>query len=121
MARFAIEAGELIVRLSPLEKLGALHGDVRAPLFAVGRVATTVDPRDELRGIRMPGTGFPALIMLGTYRGAFGKDFAAVYGTRPAVLVELLGHEFQRLLVSTSDPDAEAAEIAEAAGRPHRA
>lgn len=32
MARFAMNVGQLVVQLSPLEKLGAWHGDVRVPV-----------------------------------------------------------------------------------------
>lgn len=61
-------------------------------------------PWESVRGIRAPGTGWPGLIMLDTTRGRFGKDFAAVYRQRPAVLVELDGQKFQHLLVCTADP-----------------
>lgn len=48
---------------------------------------------------------------MGTCRGRFGKDFAAVYGKSPAVLVELQDHEFQRLLLCTRDPEGDASAI----------
>ena len=104
------QAGELVLRLTPWEKVGALHGDLRVPLSVVRAVSVVAEPWNALRGIRAPGTGWPGWIMLGTTRGKFGKDFAAVYRRRPAVLVELNGQDFQRLLVCTADPqrDAEA-------------
>lgn len=111
MAELVVESGHLTVRLTPLEKIGALHGDVRVPFYAVRSISVIQDPWSELRGIRAPGTGFPGAIMLGTCRGKFGKDFNAVYGKRAAVLVELLGHEFQRLLICTPAPDRDAATV----------
>jgi hypothetical protein len=106
--------GELVVQLTPWEKVGALHGDLRVPLSAVRAVSVVGEPWKALRGIRAPGTGWPSWIMLGTARGKFGKDFAAVYRRRPAILVELTNHEFQRLLLCTADPqrDAEALQAA---------
>ncbi|MDN5794831.1 MAG: hypothetical protein L0H79_03655 [Intrasporangium sp.] len=105
MAALTIEDGEIVVRLGPLERVGALHGDVRVPISAVRSASVCRQPWMELRGMRAPGTGLPGVIMLGTTRGSFGKDFCAVYGRRPAVLVELDGQQFERLLIRTDDPD----------------
>ena len=58
------------------------------------------DPWSELRGIRAPGTGVPDVIAVGTRRGNFGKDFAAVHGKGPAVVVELEGADYERLVVT---------------------
>jgi hypothetical protein len=51
--------------------------------------------------MRMPGTGWPGAIALGTWRYGGGKDFAALYRGGPALIVELAGAEFRRLLVSS--------------------
>jgi hypothetical protein len=48
---------------------------------------------------------------LGTWRFSGGKDFAAVYRKGPAVIVDLVGVDFARLIVSTPDAEAVAAEI----------
>ncbi len=106
MANVAIEGNELVVQLSKLEKVGALQGGVRVNLGSVKEARVTQDPFAELRGIRAPGTGFPKVIMLGTTRGGFGKDFCAVYRGKPAVLVELAGAEWSRLLVCVEQPEA---------------
>jgi hypothetical protein len=104
MAQIRYEGDELVVRLSWLERLGALRGDVRVPRSTVGDVRATDQPWSELRGIRAPGKGWPGVISLGTRRGSGIRDFAAVYGKRPAVVVELDGAEFDRLVVSVHDP-----------------
>jgi hypothetical protein len=120
VAALATEGSELVLRLNPLEKFGALHGDIRVPLAAISSVAVVSNPWNELRGLRAPGTGFPGVIMLGTSRGPFGKDFAAIYVRRPAVLVELNGQAFQHLIVCTADPHGDHALLrqqAPAAGR----
>jgi hypothetical protein len=103
VAALVIVTGELVVRLTPLEKLGALHGDIRVPLSAVRSAELELHPWRKLRGARV-GTGLPGVIVLGTLHGTFGKDFVAVYGHRPATLVELNGQKFQRLIVCTADP-----------------
>ena len=115
MAELRIEGDELVVELSALERLGGFHGDVHAPLSAVRAVRVAEDPRPELRGIRAPGTGIPGLIALGSRRGA-GHDFVAVYHEAPAVVVELQGAEFDRLVITVHDPQAVAAAVRAAAG-----
>jgi hypothetical protein len=115
MAELRVEGSELVVAMSELEKLGAFRGDVRLPLSAVRAVRVAESPRSELRGIRAPGTGIPGIIALGARRGE-GHDFAAVYHDRPAVVVELDGATFDRLVISADDPDETASSIRKAAG-----
>jgi len=97
------EGDEIVLKLNDLEKAGALHGDVRVPAAAVKDVRVTQKPFREVRGIRAPGTGFPGVVALGTFRAREGKDFAAVYRGGPAVVVELDGSEYRRLIVSAHD------------------
>jgi hypothetical protein len=97
------EGGDLVVMMNDLEKLGALRREVRVPLAAVRNVRVTESPFSDLRGIRAPGTGLPGVTALGTWRYRGGKDFAALYRGAPAVIVELEGAEFKRLLVSAHD------------------
>jgi hypothetical protein len=111
MATYSIEGDELVVAMSGLEHLGALRGDVRVPLSSVQAVRVSTNPWSELRGIRAPGTGFPWVIALGTWRGRFGRDFAALYRGQAAVVVELEGAEFSRLIVSCSSAPRVAAEL----------
>jgi hypothetical protein len=59
----------------------------------------------------------PNVIAVGTRRGKFGKDFAAVHGKGPAVVVELEGADYERLIVTLDDAAARARTIAEAVGK----
>lgn len=115
MATLVPEDPDLVLRLSPIEKLGGLHGDVRVPLAAVQYVDVCRDPFGALRGIRAPGTGFPRLIALGTWRYRGGRDFATLYRGKPAVIVQLREAAYKRLLVSVDDAAAVAAQIRAAA------
>ncbi len=114
MAKLEVEGDELVVTMHTAEELGAFHGPIRVPLSDVSRVRAVADAWNELRGIRAPGTGIPDVIALGTRRGSFGKDFAAVYHHRPGVVVELHGEEFSRLVITDDDAESVAALVAAA-------
>jgi hypothetical protein len=103
MAMLSHVGDELVVTLNDLEKAGAMRGDVHVPASAVRLVRVSTNPFRELQGMRAPGTGIPGVIALGTWRSKGAKDFAAVYRGGPAVVVELAGAEFRRLIVSAHD------------------
>ena len=112
MARLAVEGDRIVLHLSRLERIGGvIGGDIDAPLDAVTAVRVAPDPSRELRGIRAPGTGWPGVIALGHRRAKGVHDFAVVYHNRHAVVVELDGQRFDRLVVSCDDPEAVAAAI----------
>jgi hypothetical protein len=117
VAELQIDGDELVVRLRPMEKAEGAHGDIRVPLTAVTAVRSVDDPWPEWRGIRAPGTGLPNVIAVGTRRGKYGKDFAAVHGKGPAVVVELEGVDYQRIIVTLDDAAVQAGAIAEAVGK----
>jgi hypothetical protein len=104
MAELEIDGASLVIRLSWLERLGALSGEPRVPLAAVRDVRVTAKPWRELKGIRAPGTGWPGTIALGTWRHDGVKDFCAVYRKGPGVVVELDNAKYARLVVSAADP-----------------
>ena len=66
------------------------------------------------RGLRAPGAGWPRVIALGTWRYSGGKDFAALYRGKPAVIVGLRDAGFRRLLISADDAEAVAARLRDA-------
>jgi hypothetical protein len=111
MATLVVEGSEVIVKMAEIEKFEAVHSDVHVPLSAVRAVRVVDDAWPELRGIRAPGTGIPGVIAVGTRRGSFGKDFAVVHGKEMAVVVELDGASYARLIVTTPDAENVAAAI----------
>jgi hypothetical protein len=108
MAQLAIRGDELVVRLSPLERVAALHGDICVPLGAVRAICAEPEPWAALRGMRAPGTGLPGMIAYGVRRLTGARpDFAAVWGRRPAIRIELApGSQYGRLVVTVADPVA---------------
>lgn len=120
MAHLDIAGDELILRLGPLERLGGfVHGDARIPLTAVRRAWAVDDPWVELRGVRAPGIRWGKRLAVGTWRFGGGKDFVALHRRRPAVVVDLMGVDFARLVVTTPEAEAFADEL-ERAKRPPR-
>jgi hypothetical protein len=113
VASLVIEHDELVVRLSQLEQLAALRGDLHVPLCAVESVSAEKAPYEALRGIRAPGTGVPRVCAYGVRLLTGGRpDFAALHGRGPAVRVELAPEcAFGRLLVTVEDPGAAVAAL----------
>jgi hypothetical protein len=118
MAELRVEGDDLVLHMHAVEKAEGFHGDIRVPLRAVSEVQVVDTAWPHLRGWRAPGTGVPNVIAVGTRRGEFGKDFAAVHGTGPAVVVVLADAEYGRFVVTMDDASAVAARIEEA--RPRR-
>lgn len=112
MAALRMDGDELVLELSPVEKAGAFHGDIRVPRSAVRSVRSVDNANGEVRGLRAPGTGIPGVIALGTWRRRGGKDFVAAYRRRPGVVVELEGAPYLRLIVTAEDADRLASELA---------
>jgi hypothetical protein len=111
VATLLVDGSDLLVKMSEVEKFEAMHADIRVPLSTVRTVRVVDDAWPELRGIRAPGTGIPGVIAVGTRRGSFGKDFAVVHGKEQAVVVELNGAAYSRVVVTTADTGSVAAEI----------
>jgi hypothetical protein len=112
VAGLAVVGSRVDVALSRLERFGALRGGVSVALADVAGVEVCEAPLRVLRGLRAPGTGFPGLIALGTWRYRGGKDFVAVYRGRPAVIVDVRpGRGFRRLIVGVGDPGGTVAAI----------
>ncbi len=111
MPTLTIEGGDLLVHLSPLERLGAFcFRDVRFPLASVTEVEVEPDAWSALRGIRSPGTGIPRVIAYGTRRHRGGKDLALVTGGRRAGLRVDFGEgaPYSRLVITVADPQEQA-------------
>jgi hypothetical protein len=105
MAKLIINDRDVTVSLSLVEKLGALHGDVTVPRSAVAQVRSVPDGMVEVHGLSAPGTGLPGVIKLGTWRNREGNTFAVYHGRRPAIVLDLVGASYNRLVVTLDDPE----------------
>jgi hypothetical protein len=112
MPSITVTRDTVTVRLSPAEKVGALHGDVSIPRSAIVGVNVVDNSMSAVSGMRAPGYAMPGHAKLGTWRRHDGKDFIAVYAGRPAVELRLAGQRYERLLISVDDPHAVVAQLA---------
>ena len=102
MAR-VIDDGEFFtLKLSMLEKVGALHGNIKTAKANLIDITNAENPWQStvLRGIRAPGTGIPYVILLGTMRYKKKKDFTAIYRRRPVDIYTFKDCEFERWIIS---------------------
>ena len=90
MAKVIESANQLQLKLSVLEKIFALHGDIWVDKRLLTKKVMVESPwrRDVLKGIRAPGTAIPFVVLLGTMRYRGGKDFTAIYNRRAADIYE---------------------------------
>ena len=119
MAELIVDDRDLVVRLTLGEKIWSFHGNIRVRLSSIVRVAPDPKPWLGLRGWRMAGVSFPGHAALGTRRHGDGYDFCVLHRDWPAVRVDLRRGRFSRLVIYVpegTDPQAEAARIAAAAG-----
>ncbi|MDG2028060.1 MAG: hypothetical protein P8J50_13215 [Acidimicrobiales bacterium] len=105
MASLEIDGDDLIIRLGPWERLGALQrGDVRVARSTITETRDVESACGEVRGLRTPGTGVLRRPLLGTWRHKGSKSFVAVRGRGPGCVVELRNGRFGRWIVSEPLP-----------------
>lgn len=80
MAELVTEGDELVVHLTAVEKLEAVHPEVRVPRGSVTKVEVLDDVLRAVHGIRV-GTGIPGSVAIGTFTSREAKIFAVVHHT----------------------------------------
>ncbi len=109
MAELIVEGDELVVRLRAVERVEAVHGEVRVPLGSVRTVEVLDDAVGAVHGFRV-GTGIPGSVAIGTFSSRDDKIFAVVHHDTPrGVRVDLEGAQYDELIVGCDDPEAVAA------------
>jgi hypothetical protein len=122
MPKLELTEDQLIIRLSPAEKLAAFHGDVKVNGIAIRGAAVADRKWWTTLGLRI-GTGLPGVIIAGTFikKG----DRAFVSWTRKAGLpleitlaakmaADARGTQFTRILVGVEDAQGWADKINDA-------
>ena len=109
MAHFERFGSYVILALTPKEKFFALHASPQAKfrdVISVRKIKKTWSWK-VMKGIRAPGTGFPGVIALGTWRYRRGKNFVAVYGKRPGYVVTFNSGPFKQWVVTPDNTEEE--------------
>jgi hypothetical protein len=109
MARITRVGDDVILELSFLEKMGALHGSPRVALDSIEKVEF-IDQlwgSSTLRGVRAPGTALPYVVLLGTLRGRRYRDFVAMVGRGEGVVLTLKSGPFARWIFTLKQPKAD--------------
>ena len=102
MAKVIESANQLQLKLSVLEKIFALHGDIWVDKSLLTKKVMVESPwrRDVLKGIRAPGTAIPFIVLLGTMRYRGGKDFTAIYNRTAVDIYEFKNFTYKRWIVT---------------------
>jgi hypothetical protein len=111
MAKVVIKEHTVTVVLTLGEKLEAMTRNITIPRWAVLGARAVADGLQEVRGLPGPGTEVPGVRMAGTFTDRGTTTFAMCRGHGPAVLIELSGQAFDRLLVTVDDPAAIIAQL----------
>jgi hypothetical protein len=109
MAKLFREHSELVLSLSLLEKIGALHASPRTSIGSVEKVEFSDElwSSKTLRGIRAPGTAIPYVVLLGTMRGKGFRDFVAMKGREKGVILTLNSGPFARWIFTLRQSPSE--------------
>jgi hypothetical protein len=108
MATMTITQGTpatLSLRFTRFEKVLGLVRDQDIPLSAVTSARVEPSGLAAVRGLRAPGLGMPGLRMVGTWRGR-GRTLVSVRRGEPALMVELTGLRYERLVIGSPDAAA---------------
>jgi hypothetical protein len=102
---------QLVVTMQGLDRLWSLRSRIAVPLAHVR--GATADPgiTRESAGFRVPGTHLPGVITAGTYVKDGRRTFWNLRNSQQAVVIELTGERFSRLVLGVDDARAIAERI----------
>ena len=111
MVHISIENSRAVFEVQGLHKLWAFRSRLLVPLAHIADVRAA-DPtllRPLWKGIRLPGTYVPGVLVAGTYYKDGERVFWDVRNNERAIVVELTDEPYRRLIVEVASPAAEVA------------
>ena len=112
MANLVIDADTVTVQLSLAEKAEALHRDLTVPRSAITGVRVVSSGLSEVHGFKLVGSGIPGVMMVGTFKGGGdGSTLALCHGNGPAIVIDLTGEHFDRIVLTVDNPEQAATEL----------
>ncbi len=117
MAQVYIDGEQLVVEIEGLDKLWALRSRLEIPLDNVR--GATADPGmfAEPKGFRAAGAHIPGVIAAGTFHVDGERVFWDVHDAAQAVVIELTGDPYTRLVIQVDDPAGTVAAVEHALSR----
>jgi hypothetical protein len=100
MAILVMEQAHLSVRLDGWERFGTFQRSFNIPWDHIQHAEAVSDMWPRVRGWRWPGIGIPHVILVGQMRFRGGRDFCALIGTKPGIVLELRDEPYDRLLAT---------------------
>jgi hypothetical protein len=105
VANLQIHDETVTVELTALEKAESVHGNVTVPRSAITSVTSVPDGMAEVPGLKLIGSGFPGVIKVGTWVGGGVRTFAVCHGQQPAVVLQLTGQHWDRIVATVDNPE----------------
>jgi hypothetical protein len=105
VANLVINDDTVTVQMSVAEKAEALHRNLTVPRSAIAGVRVVSDGMSEVHGLKMPGSGIPGVIMVGTWISREGKTFVVCHGSGRAIVIELTGQDYDRIVMTVDNPE----------------
>jgi len=105
MVNLQIDGDRVTVRVLGLHKVWAFRTSLTFHLSNVSDVR--FDPGITVglyRGLRMPGTHIPGVVVAGTYYREKRKEFWDVGKIENSIVIDLTSESYDRLVIETVDP-----------------
>ena len=97
--------------MSAAEKAEALHRNLTVPRTAITGVQVVSSGMDAVHGFKLVGSGIPGVLMVGSFKGGEGTTFAVCHGNGPAIVIDLSGEHYDRLVLTLDNPEQVASEL----------
>lgn len=105
VAKLNFDEVSLTVALTAAEQAEALHGDLRVARSHIAGARAVPDGVAVVPGLRAAAMRTSGVVMIGTWRSPDATTFAACYGRRPAVVLDLAGSSHDRVVVTVDRPE----------------
>ncbi|MGC8625946.1 MAG: hypothetical protein ACP5VR_00080 [Acidimicrobiales bacterium] len=112
MAYLTVEQLDVVVRLKLLEGLATWRRELRIPIECLRMVHVEHAPLDGLSLWRLPGISWPGMFAIGANHRDGVREFAVVRAGQPAVVLDIEGAGWDRVVISHPDAVNLAAELA---------
>jgi hypothetical protein len=112
--RIDLEDDALVLRYSGLDRAAVLTGEVRVPYDAIAAVSNGLTDPPGALALRV-GFGTPPFgtTQRGRFREHGGWSFVDVDDRERAVVIDLTGHSFRRVVLTVDDPESFAQSLRE--------